>query len=233
MCAYVPGLAPPEPLPPAYEVVEGEALEPLPSAYEVVAETGTAPTGAADEVVEARVVSPPPPPPWQPPTRRALFARLAAVRRLLTAWQKLKPLLGDPREPIDRPVRVLALLEVVAEVNPLLKTVPGIVGKLAQPGGLVGTLLRQPLVLYTIRALLPDQRRAVAADWQHAELELTRESARLRELARSGRPLRSRSRTRSRLRQLARWMTRTPEAILLALAVAIVATALLRSFLGR
>ena len=230
---YEPGLEPPEPLPPAYEVVENEAPEPLPPAYEVIWETEGATSGTAYEVVEAKVVSPPPEPPWQPPTRRALFARLAAVRRLLVAWQKLKSLLGDPREPIDRPVRVLALLEAVAEVHPLLDSVPGVVGKLSQPGGLVALLLRQPLVLHTIRALLPDQRRAVATDWQRAELELTRETVRLRELARSGRPLLSRSRARSRLRRLVRWVTRTPEAILLALAVAIVIVAILRGYSGR
>ena len=230
---YVPGLAPPEPLPPAYELVEGETPEPLPPAYEVVWGAEARPSAPAFEVVETKVVVPPPLPSWQPRTRRALFRRLAAIRQLLPVWRKLKPLLGNPREPIDRPVLALTLLEAVAEVRPHLDSLAGFVGKHTQAGGLVTALLRQPLLLHTIRALLPDQRHAIAADWQRAEYELIREYSRLRELARSGRPLHQGSRTRPRLRKFARWVGRTPEAILLALATATLISAILRGYLER
>jgi hypothetical protein len=183
------------------------------------------------DVVEARLVAAPEPP-WQPPTRRHLYARLATVRRFLTAWRQLQPLLSDPREPLDRPVRVLALLEAVAVLRPLLDSLPTIlVG--SSPGGRVTILLRQPLVPQTLRALLPDQRRAVTADWQRTEADLVREYHRLRELDRSGRPFRRRARTRLRLvRRLIRWVIRTPEALLIALAVVVLMIALLRGSRG-
>ena len=80
-----PGLAPPETgSPPAYEVVEDESPEPCDSPYEVVAETG----GLTPEFVA------PPRPPWQPPTRRELYARLAAVRRVLAAWAETQAATG-------------------------------------------------------------------------------------------------------------------------------------------
>jgi hypothetical protein len=223
---FEPGLAPPEPLPPAYEVVETGPPEPLPPAYEVV-ETEIAPLPAG-AVVEAELVSPPPEAPWRPATRRQLYARLAAARWLLTAWQQLRPVLGDPREPLDRPARVLALLEAVAAVRPLLDSLPGLAASPGRPGGLVAAILRQPLLLSTLRTLLPDQRRALAIDWRKAEQTLTAEYGRLRELVRSGRPLRRR---RSRWRLL-RWLVRTPEVALLVLAAAVLIVAFLRARIG-
>ena len=141
----------------------------------------------------------------------------------------MEPVAGDPREPLDRPVRVLTLLEAAAEVRPLLDSLAGLVGGPGRPGGLVAALIRQPLVVYTFRALLPGQRRAVAVDWRRAEQELAREYARLRELVRSGRPLRRRGRTPWRL---VRWLARTPESLLLILAAAVVIAALVRTRLG-
>src|SRR5207248_2900994 len=92
--------------------------------YEVVWEPDAAPPGPAYEVVdvvEAALVELPEIP-WQPRNRRQLFARLAAIRRFLAAWGKLRATVADPREPLDRPARVLTLLEAVAEALPLLGT---------------------------------------------------------------------------------------------------------------
>jgi hypothetical protein len=230
---YEPGLDPPEPLPPAYELVEVDA-EPLPPAFEIIEpqpHSGFV-RRAGQEVIEARLVSRPETP-WMPPSRRALFARIVAIRRLLVPWQKLKPLLGNPREPIDRPIQVLILLEAVAEVRPLLNSVSGVAGSLELPGGMVAALLQQPMSLHTIRSLLPDQRRAVASDWLRAETALVRESARLRELVRSGRPFRHHFRNASQLGRLGRWLLRTPESVLLVIVLAIAFAALIRSSSGR
>jgi hypothetical protein len=219
---FAPGVAPPEPLPPAYEVVE-----PLPPTYELVEESDEGsrrPAYEVVEVVEADLVARPDVP-WQPATRRQLFARLAAVRRLLAAWRKLKPVLGDPREPLARTARVLVLVEAVAEVRPLLDPLRGVVGEHGRPGGLVAALVARSLVLHTLRLLLPDQRRAVALDWHRGEMALLREYARLREIVRSGRPLRRRSRGR---RRVAGWLARTPEFALVALGIAAILVAFLR-----
>lgn len=228
---YEPGLAPPE-APAAYEIIEAEIGEPLSPAFEVVEENDDVPAGAPSTVIEARS-APSSAPLWLPASRRALFRRLAAIRRLQAPWQKLKPFLGNPREPIDRPIQVLLLLEVVADLRPLMGNVPGLIGKLSEPGGLVAAVLRQPLSLHTIRSLLPDQRQAIADDWERAELALIRESARLRELVRSGRPFRQRIRKQSSLWRSARWLMKTPESLLLAITLLIAFAALLRSSLNR
>jgi hypothetical protein len=215
---FEPGLLPPESIPPPYEVVapyeivEGEVLPRSPP-YEVVAE----------------LVAPPPAPPWQPATRRELYARLADLRRFLAAWQKLKPFWGDPREPLDRPIRVLALLEAVSRLRLLVGLRSELVGAPGRPGAVVVALVRQPLVLHTFRTLLPDQRRALALDWRRAELELIREHERLREASRSGRPRHHRLRPRGRLRRLLRWVARTPETILWILVLIVVIAVVLRS----
>jgi len=85
----------------------------------------------------------------------------------------------------------------------------------------------QPLVLATLRSLIPGQRRAAAIDWRRAEEALVREQRRLRELARSGRPLRRRRRWR-----WVRWLARTPEVLLILLAVVVILSALLRGSRG-
>jgi hypothetical protein len=216
---FTPGLAPPAPEPLPYEVVEWVTPEPLPPAFEVVEE----------RVVEAQVVVPPQPP-WQPRTRRELYARLARIRRLRAAWQKLKPVLGDPHCALDRPLEVLLYLEAVAEMRPLLDW--KLVGEPWRPGGLVAAIIRQPLALQAFRALLRDQRQAVAADWRTAEAELSHEYRRLRELSRSGKPRRP-FRRRSRMGRVVRWVLRNPETVLVVLAAAAAALALVRSSAGR
>ena len=201
----------PIPLPPAYEVIRDDEPRPRP-AYEVV------------EFVEAVVVSPPQGP-WQSASRRELFARLAAVRRLVAAWQQLRPYLGDPTEPLSRPVQVLVLLEQTAELRAALAPLRDLVGEPGRPGGVVAALVAQPLTLHTLRLLLPDQRRAVAVDWRRGEAALAREYARLRELVRAGRPVQP---GRRRLGRFG-WVVRTPELALAALAVAVLVVVLIRT----
>jgi hypothetical protein len=211
-----------------YEVVEGEQSEPmpLPPAYEVVWEDDPPRPRPAYEVVEvveaelvARAVGP-----WQPATRRELFARLAAVRRFVAAWQNLKPFLGDPRESLTRPARVLMLLDAMVEARPLLGSLREVLGESVPAGGMVTVLLAQPLFLHTFRLLLPDQRRAVAIDWRRGEAALTREYARLRDLVRTGRPVRRRSR---RCRVVG-WLVRTPEVALAVFAIVALCAAWMR-----
>lgn len=252
-----PSPRPPEPPPLPYEVVEkfpgptalpppadvtqvievagSSALAPAPLPFEVV-DDGPAPRPpyevVPEPVVEALVVAPPRSE-WKPASRRQLYARLVRLRRLREAWEKLKPSLGDPREPLDRPVRVLAFLEAIAEVRPVLAALAGLVGEPWLPGGLVAAVVRQPLSLQTVRALLPDQRRAVALDWRKADEELARETVRLRELSRSGRKFRPRFRRRGRAALAVGWALGNPETLLLALAAAVAVAALIRSSAGR
>src|SRR5207249_1507061 len=135
------------------------------------------------------------------------------------AWERLRPVLADPREPFDRPARVLLLLEAAHEVRPLLPQLRGLVGGAGGPGGTVAAVVSRPLLLDALRSLLPDQRQAVAIDWRRGQVELQREYRRLRALSRAGRDPRTGPTV---ARVLARWVAATPEVILVVLAAAAV-----------
>jgi hypothetical protein len=215
---FTPGLIPPGAVVPAYEVIEDDSSRPKAPAYEIVPES----------FIDAEPVGPVEMP-WQPATRRELYSRLTRLRRLLAAWQKLKPIFGDPQEPLDRPIKVLLLLEVVSELRSMLDTQPKLIGEPWRPGGLIVALIRQSLFLHNLRSLLPDQRQAVMLDWHRGETELIREYARLRELSRSGRQFRGRFPRQNRLAKVGRWAIRNPESLLVGLAGAILLLVLLRA----
>ncbi|MFO0804251.1 MAG: hypothetical protein U0791_14155 [Gemmataceae bacterium] len=140
-------------------------------------------------VLPDRVPTPRPPPPvvrpypTPPSSRRWIYRRLAVLRRSRRAWLKLRPVFLDPHDPLDRPGRILILLEAATAIRPLLPDMAGVVGGIGEPGGSVAAILRQPLLLDTIRRLLPDQRERLAADWRVALQELDRELARMRQVA--------------------------------------------------
>lgn len=197
--------------------------------YEIVWDSAVPPTMSPDGVIDAELVAPPVVL-WQPATRRELFARIVLVRRFLAAWQKLKPVMANPQEAVDRPVRVLSFLEAVTEFRPLADSLEGLVGEFGRPGGLVTAVIRQPLIMSTIRTLLADQRRALAFDWLRAEQAIQKEQTRLRELVRSGRFVRRHSQIRWRTAQgMLRWLIQIPEVIVVVLVAAILIRAWIRS----
>lgn len=182
------------------------------------------------EVIEAEVLPRAPVSGTVPPAgRRWIYARLALLRRAIRAWDRLRPVLGDPQDPVDRPGRVLLLLEGVWAVRPLLPQLRGVVGGVGEPGGVVAVIVGHPLVLDTFRRLLPDQRQTLAIDWRRGQEELQREHARLRRLARAGRerPVGARGGP-----ALWRRLKETPEVVLAALAAAAMLIALFRTITG-
>jgi hypothetical protein len=219
---FTPGLAPPEvgTVPP-YEVVEDEQSGPPTLPYEVVSEPVLEPSFIAL-----------PHPSWQPTARRQLYTRLASLRRIRSAWGKLKPHLADPNEPLDRPQRVLTFLEAVIELRKSLELLPDLIGDPWRPGGLVAALIKQSLVLDAFRVLLPDQRRGLSLDWRNGDAELEQEYNRLRELSRSGRKRRRPFPRRSRLMRAVFWSLRNPESMLVGLGIAVVVLALIRASIG-
>jgi hypothetical protein len=182
-----------------------------------------------DPVTAVVPVAEPAAPPG-PAARRWIYARLALLRKATRAWDRLGPVLGDPQDRVDRPGRVLILLDAVRAVRPLLPDLRGVVGGVGEPGGVVAAVVRQPLLLDTFRRLLPGQRQAVAIDWRRGQAELQREYARFRALARRGRDERAGTRGRT---ALWRWLNDTPEAVLVLLAAAAFGIALLRGGGGR
>jgi hypothetical protein len=214
--------------PPSYIVVEWK--EPPASAtvlpYEVVPELELEPAPAF-EVVEALSLDSPEQPPV---SRRWIYARLALVRKALRAWDKLRSVLADPKDPLDRPGRVLALMNAAVEVRPLFGKLRGIVGGVGQPGAIVAAVVSQRLILDTVRSLLPSQRQTVAIDWRRGQSALQHEYARLRGLARAGRES---PRGPPVGMSLWRWITETPELVLLALSLVALVVAMIRSTGGR
>lgn len=178
--------APPRPVVPSFEVVEERPYpsEELPLAEEL------------------------------PAGRRWVYARLAAVRRAVRAWDRVGLVLGDPDDPADTPARVMVLLEAVRPLRPLLPAVRGVMGGVGEAGGVCAALVRQPLILDTFRRLLPDQRLALAADWRRGRDALRCEYAWLRRVSAQGRAHRA-----GRRGLLAVWRRalHTPELLLLPL----------------
>lgn len=197
---------------------EAPPAPPPPPAYELVEEPP--PPKPAFELVEDLPDPEPPspalelPPEPGPAGRRWIYAKLAAVRRAQRAWERVGRVLADPDDPADTPARVLILLEAVRGLRPLLPAVAGFMGGVGQPGGIVGAIVKQPLVLDTFRRLLPDQRVAVAADWRKGRDALRREYAWLRRVAAQGRANRAGWRA---LGAAWRWALGTPELLLLPL----------------
>ena len=211
---FEPGLQPP-----SYTVVEWEESPKAELPYEVVPD-------APPEVVEAEEL----PVPDQPVSRRWIYVRLALVRKALRAWDNLRPALADPTAPLDRPGRVLALLNAAVEVRPLFGKLKGIIGGVGEPGGVVAAVVSQRLVLDTVRVLLPAQRHAVAIDWRRGQTELQQEYARLRGMSRAGRGI---PRGRPAGAVVWRWIADTPELILVVLAALALFVAMVRSTGGR
>ena len=172
-------------------IIDGEVVVPLtplarsPPAYEVVWDGAEKPPRSPD-VVEA-VALDLPPLAATPTDRRWLYRRLAFLRKARRAWERFGPVLGDPGDPLDRPGRVLLVLEAAAAVRPLLADLRGVVGGVGEPGGIVGAVAAQPLILDTLRRLQPGQREALAIDWRRGQEALSREYERLRDLSRRGR----------------------------------------------
>jgi hypothetical protein len=211
----------PAPPPRPYEVVPHEVVpdEPKPAPLSLDADEPARPAPPA--VVEAVAAAAD-----NPAGRRWVYARLALLRRAQQAWDRLGPVFGDPQDPVDRPGRVLLVLDAVAAVRPLLPGLRGVVGGVDDPGGVVAAVAAQPLVLDTFRRLLPDQRQALAIDWRRGREELRTEYARLRRLSRSNRD--RRAGTRGGM-ALVRWVRETPELALVLLAGLALAAALLRT----
>jgi hypothetical protein len=163
-------------------------------------------------------------------SRRHLYARLALLRKARQAWQRLGPILGNPDDPVDRPVRLLILLEAVGAVRPLLSGLRGVIGGIGEPGGMIAAVVRQPLVLDTFRRLLPSQRTSLAIDWKQAERQLEQEYARLRQIVHRNRERRAGA--RSGLVFL-RWISASPEVLLVVLVGVLLFLALIRAATGR
>jgi len=186
-------------------------------------------TAVEAEVVEGIPIKPAVRPwPTPPSSRRWIYARLAAIRKALRAWHRLRHVFGDPNDPLDRPGRILVLLESAAELRLHLPSLLGLMG-IGQPGGLVVTIVNQPLLMDTLRRLLPEQRQRLSIDWRRGNDQLQQEYGRLRRLALQ---LREEAEGIQRVPFPVRWIRDFPELLLLGLAFITLFFALFRKAVG-
>lgn len=98
-------------------------------------------------------------------TKRALYYRVARTRSLLRAWEMVGKYLNHPTRKLSRPAEAREFIDWLADIRRLLEGFPPLLGEAGQPGYLVVTLTRQPVIVPTFQTLLPSQRESLARDW--------------------------------------------------------------------
>jgi len=137
------------------------------------------------------------------PTRRTLYRRRVALRRLRSAWDSVGHCLADADRPFASRAELVELIQNLGLLG-LLTAQNGtpLSAAAGQPGALVLGLTRQPILATRLHDLSPTYRRALAGDWAagHAKLWSAEHDIR-RDLG--SHPLR---RGRRQLRRLGRWV---------------------------
>ncbi|MCS6865762.1 MAG: hypothetical protein RMJ56_14790 [Gemmataceae bacterium] len=158
-------------------------------------------------------------------SRRAIYRRLATVRRALRAWEALRPFLGTPGETLATPVAVFTFLQALKLARAAVPGVARLIGEPGRPGSVVAALVRSSHPVHLVRLLVPSQRQSVARDWQRGYDELQRAYVRLRTMAVAARP---RPATYELL-PLLRAVRQSPEWLLVLAALVALALALVRN----
>jgi hypothetical protein len=207
-----------EAAPPPVRVPYGEATPPPPVALIV-------PEAAPAEVVPAgpRV---PPPPPTRRDARRALYRRLAKLRRLTDRWTQLGKYVAAPQRRLTRPAEAVDFLNQLAGIRALAAEMPPGLGQAGQAGYHVLTLAQLNSVP-TFQTLLPQQREVVSRDWNDGLTVLDNQRPALRAEVRR---LRRRGLLKRAGRAGARFVKKHPGVVLAGLAGLSLAVVLFRTF---
>jgi hypothetical protein len=198
------------------ELLEEVRAQALPEAVLLPVPPAVARLETTSDAVPARPKSP----------RRQLYADLARVRKVLRVFERARPYLTDADRTFNRRTDLLALMGCLAELRPLLPTVPDLIASPRRPGNLVAALARQRLLFDTFRSLLPDQRDALARDFRAAHYRLAGYYGDLRDEVRR---LTEKDWTRAVLNPLLKYVADHPEWIVLPFALGALAVAIVRS----
>ena len=98
-------------------------------------------------------------------TKRALYTRVVATRRLLRVWEQMGTYVESAKRRLSRSADGPALGRLLQEMRSLLRHFPRLLGAAGQPGYLVVTLARQDDATRSFQALDPGQRDALSRDW--------------------------------------------------------------------
>ena len=98
-------------------------------------------------------------------TKRALYRRVVATRKLLHVWERLGKYVEPAKRRLSRTADGPELGRLFQEMRSLLRTFPRLLGAAGQPGYLVVTVARQDDSARSFQALDPGQREALSRDW--------------------------------------------------------------------
>jgi hypothetical protein len=99
-------------------------------------------------------------------TKRSLYRRLAATRRLQRAWEEAGKYLGAPQRRLARPAEATELIQQLQAIRTALEDVPPLLGQAGQAGYAVVALARQATPVPIFQILYPSQRETLAQHWK-------------------------------------------------------------------
>jgi hypothetical protein len=105
-------------------------------------------------------------------TKRGLYSRVVLTRRLIRTWQHVGKYLASPKRRLTRPSEATDLIQLLDEIQELLRRFPPLMGEAGQPGYLVVTL-SQMVIVPTFQTMDLKQRKALSEDWKRGLKLLT------------------------------------------------------------
>jgi hypothetical protein len=160
---------------------------------------------------------------------RALYRRIARLRKTLRVWISLQRSLAEPTWRPARPADANLLTAALDELGRAGQSLPPGLGNPGENGYLVMALARQQVALSTFQALLPGQREILARDWHGGRAIL---EDHLRALRSEVKASRNRKPLRHTLASTTLFLFERPELVLGILALLALHIAVLRSLLG-
>ena len=98
-------------------------------------------------------------------TKRALYIRVVATRKLLRVWQELGRYVESPKRRLNRSTDGPELERLLRDMTVLLRRFPRLLGAAGQPGYHMVGLARQEDVGRSASKLDPGQREVLSRDW--------------------------------------------------------------------
>jgi len=159
--------------------------------------------------------------------RRAAYRRLAGLRALIRAWDRLRPFFADPSESLPTAGHVLDFLEAAETARRAIahSGLPRSFAAAAAPRTFA--VVSQPLALAVFRSLTPPQRFSLAKDWATSRAWLDAYTNGLRAAVRRS----AANQNRDRMKVVFRLLGANPEWMLAATAVAVFVLAGVRMLL--
>jgi hypothetical protein len=99
-------------------------------------------------------------------TKRALYRSTCSTRRLLAAWRRAGPFVGDAQWRMTKSKAAHEFIRHLAAIHDHLESFPPVLGQPGQAGYWVASLARQEMVVPLFRALDSEQRASLARDWR-------------------------------------------------------------------